>query len=358
MRSSSPSSSNNPTKVVHVADFFTDAAAGNLPAFSLVDPYTNFSEEDGDISVGEGYAALVINAVMQGPAWEKTALIWVYDEHGGWYDHVPPQPAVKPDNVPPALEPTDVPGAYDYTGFRVPCCVVSARSKKDYVSHQTFDHTSILKLVETKWNLPALTYRDANAHNMLDFFDLKSKRPPFAEPPMLASPKNPFSSSCGPARELTHGRRKSDVSHDLQRAADRDTAPGIGPGHHGPTTRGRADGGPTEEGPTGRSLTNRFGSPPSPAEQIGAAKLWAGTPQRSRYSAGQGRPMLFHFGTSPTDMMRSANGRIASASSSAAVPQRWQRRVRPIDRSELRWRRGRWSPPEWDSLRHQATPAL
>ena len=41
---------------------------------------------------------------MQGPAWEKTALIWVYDEHGGWYDHVPPQPAVKPDNVPPAAE--------------------------------------------------------------------------------------------------------------------------------------------------------------------------------------------------------------------------------------------------------------
>jgi phospholipase C len=189
-----PVFTNNPTKVVHVADFFTDAAAGNLPAFSLVDPYTNFSEEDGDISVGEAYAALVINAVMQGPAWERTALIWVYDEHGGWYDHVPPQPAVKPDNVPPALEPTDVPGAYDYTGFRVPCCVVSARSKKDYVSHQTFDHTSILKLVETKWNLPALTYRDANAHNMLDFFDLKSKRPPFAEPPTLATPKNPFSS--------------------------------------------------------------------------------------------------------------------------------------------------------------------
>ena len=75
-----------------------------FPAFSLVDPYTNFSEEDGDITVGEGYAALVINAVMQGPAWEKTALIWVYDEHGGWYDHVPPQPAVKPDNVPPDAE--------------------------------------------------------------------------------------------------------------------------------------------------------------------------------------------------------------------------------------------------------------
>jgi phospholipase C len=185
---------NNPTKAVHVSQFFIDAAAGNLPAFSLVDPYANFSEEDGDITVGEGYAALIIDAALRGPAWEKTALIWVYDEHGGWYDHVPPQPAVKPDNVPPELLPGDVPGSYDYTGFRVPCCVVSAWGKQDYVSHQTFDHTSILKLVETKWNLPAMTYRDANARNMLDFFDLKAKRPPFAEPPTLTPPKNPFSS--------------------------------------------------------------------------------------------------------------------------------------------------------------------
>jgi phospholipase C len=87
-----------------------------------------------------------------------------------------------------------VPGAYDSTGFRVPCCVVSPWSKKNYVSHQVFDHTSVLKLIETKWNLPAMTYRDANARNMLDFFDFKAKKPPFAEPPTLKAPANPFSS--------------------------------------------------------------------------------------------------------------------------------------------------------------------
>ena len=183
---------NNPGKAVPIHQFFTDAAAGTLPGFSIIDPYTNFSEEDGDITIGEAYAAQFINAVMSGPAWEKTALLWVYDEHGGWYDHVPPQPAVRPDNVRPELKPGDIKGAYDYTGFRVPCCVVSAWSKKDYVSHQVFDHTSILKLVETKWNLPALTFRDANANNMLDFFDLGATSPPFAEPPHLLAPKNPF----------------------------------------------------------------------------------------------------------------------------------------------------------------------
>jgi phospholipase C len=82
--------------------------------------------------------------------------------------------------------------------------VVSAWSKKNYVSHQTFDHTSILKLVETKWNLPALTFRDANAHNMVDFFDFKAARPPFAEAPALTAPKNPFSSPAAlPAGSLT-----------------------------------------------------------------------------------------------------------------------------------------------------------
>ena len=195
---------NNREKAVHISQFFLDAASGSLPAFSLVDPYTNYSEEDGDITVGEAYAALVIDAVLQGPDWPTTALIWVYDEHGGWYDHVPPRPAVKPDNVPPDLLAGDLPGAYDYTGFRVPCCVVSPWAKKGYVSHQTFDHTSILKLIETKWNLPALTYRDANARAMLDFFDFTASRPPFAEPPHLRPPKNPFSSPAAlPAGSIT-----------------------------------------------------------------------------------------------------------------------------------------------------------
>jgi phospholipase C len=184
----------NPTKAVHMSQFFADAASGNLPAFSIVDPYVDYSEENGDISVGEAYAALFIQAAMEGPAWEKTALIWTYDEHGGWYDHVPPRPAIRPDNVAPELKPGDVPGAYDFTGFRVPCSVVSAWSKKHYVSHQVFDHTSILKLVETKWNLPALTYRDANARNMLDFFDFSAAKPPFADPPDLRPPRNPFPS--------------------------------------------------------------------------------------------------------------------------------------------------------------------
>ena len=124
---------------------------------------------------------------MAGPGWPKTVLIWVYDEHGGYYDHVPPPRAIPPDDIPPEITPADRPGGYDRYGFRVPAVIVSPFARRNYVSHRVHDHTSFLKLVETKWNLPALTYRDANASNLLDSLDFR--RPPaFLEPPLLPAP--------------------------------------------------------------------------------------------------------------------------------------------------------------------------
>jgi phospholipase C len=169
-------------------DFFSAAAAGSLPGFSLVEPnYGIQSEEDPqNIALGEQFAAKVIDAVMQGPGWKNTLLIWTFDEHGGYYDHVVPPAAIAPDNIAP-----DTGGGPAYTGFRqygfrVPCAVVSPWARAGYVSHRVFDHTSICALLEAKWNMPALTYRDANAGNMLDMIDLS--RPAFATPPKLARP--------------------------------------------------------------------------------------------------------------------------------------------------------------------------
>jgi phospholipase C len=189
-----PEYSNNTSngRMAHISQFFADAAAGQLPHFALVDPYIDHSEEDGDISIGEAYAARIIGAVMASPNWSRTAMFLVYDEHGGWYDHVPPQPAVRPDDIPPKITvPPDQSGAYDYTGFRVPCVVISPFAKRDFVSHVVHEHTSLLKFVETKWNLPAMTFRDANARDMYEFFDFTG-HPPFAEPPKLRTPLNPF----------------------------------------------------------------------------------------------------------------------------------------------------------------------
>ena len=167
--------------------FLTDAAAGHLPAFSFIDPnYDTTSEENPqDIQVGERFLAQLTNAVLHSPAWKHTALFITHDEHGGYYDHVPPPRAIKPDNIKPMLEPGDVPGGYDRYGFRVPLFVVSPWARKGYVSRVVQDHTSITAFIERKWNLPAMTFRDANAQPMTDYFDFR--KPAFAKPPRLTA---------------------------------------------------------------------------------------------------------------------------------------------------------------------------
>lgn len=182
------------SKLVNISRFFADAAAGTLPAFSLVDPNFGTSSEENpqDVQFGDQFLSQVVNAVMASPQWQSTLLVWTYDEGGGYYDHVPPPSAPRPDLVPPKLAPSDRPGSFGRYGFRVPSGVVSPFARPDYVSHVVHDHTSILKLVETKWNLPALTRRDAFADDLLDCLDLVNP-PAFHTPPALAPPIDPAS---------------------------------------------------------------------------------------------------------------------------------------------------------------------
>jgi phospholipase C len=173
-----------------IDQFFTDAKAGRLPAFTFLDPdYNTTSEETPqDVQVGERFVAKVVEALMHSPAWESTAFFLTYDEHGGYYDHVPPPRAIKPDNIAPIPvpgQPPLTPGGYDRYGFRVPAVVVSPWARRHYVSNVVQDHTSITAFLEYKWNLPAMTFRDANAHPMTDYFDFTA--PAFAEPPKLAA---------------------------------------------------------------------------------------------------------------------------------------------------------------------------
>jgi phospholipase C len=170
--------------------FYTDAAAGRLPSFTLLDPdYGTTSEENPqDIQVGERFVARVVHALMHAPTWRKTALFLTYDEHGGYYDHVAPPRAIRPDSIAPIQSPGEPPlspGGFDRYGFRVPTIVISPWARPGYISRVIQDHTSITSFVRRKWNLPALTFRDANAAPMTDYFDFK--RPAFAQPPGLAA---------------------------------------------------------------------------------------------------------------------------------------------------------------------------
>jgi phospholipase C len=161
--------------------FCADAARGTLPAVSIVDPdfRANSEENPQDICAGEDFAARVINAAMHGADWMGTLLVWCYDEHGGYYDHVPPPAAPEPDGKEPDV---GGPWRFDRYGFRVPAVVVSPYARPNYVSHVERDHTSVLKLIERKWNLPPMTARDAAADDLLDMVDF-SAPPAFAVPP-------------------------------------------------------------------------------------------------------------------------------------------------------------------------------
>ena len=158
----------------------------------------------------------VATAVLGSPAWMRTLLVWTYDEHGGYFDHVPPPRAIPPDNIKPKLGPHDIKGGYDIYGPRVPAVVVSPYSKPHATTNVRHDHTSILATIEAKWNLPACTYRDANATTLMDF--LNPKKAAFAEPPKLAAPHDIGSSeqNCSdadPKLRVHHTRKRKRKRH-------------------------------------------------------------------------------------------------------------------------------------------------
>jgi phospholipase C len=178
-----------------IATFFADCAAGTLPAVSYVDP--RFIDENSgtsgddhphaDIRNGEAFLNRMYTAVMQSPAWSSTVFIVNFDEWGGFFDHVPPSTAP----IPPA---TQAAGDTDgRRGFRVPALIIAPWSRRGAVSSALFDHTSVLRLIEWRWGLPALTIRDATANNLASALDF---RHPSATAPRFDVPVGPFGGAC------------------------------------------------------------------------------------------------------------------------------------------------------------------
>ncbi len=181
--------------VFPISQYYKDAQQGTLPAVSFVDPIfiaAKNTETDehppSNVQVGQNFAYSVITALEQSREWGNSALFLTYDENGGFYDHVAPPAAVAPDAIPPMLQPGDTVAGFNQLGPRVPVVVVSPFAKPHYVSHVVHDHTSITRFIETRFNLPSLTARDAAADPMLEFFDFPNapfmKAPSFPVPPV------------------------------------------------------------------------------------------------------------------------------------------------------------------------------
>ncbi len=175
-------------------EFFNDAAAGTLPSVAWVEGTFDASgasyDEDppSDIQLGQSMVSAVVTALTESPQWPHAALFFSYDEPGGFYDHVPPPAACAPDDIPPDPDnlADTVPAGFDQDSLRVPLIVVSPYAKRGYVSHEVTDHTSILRFVEARFDLPALTHRDANAEPPFDMFDFS--HPVLTVPHLAAAP--------------------------------------------------------------------------------------------------------------------------------------------------------------------------
>jgi phospholipase C len=160
--------------IVGTAKFFDDLK-GNLPQVCWLVPSVAVSEHPPHSSkIGMEYVTGLVNAVMNSSYWSSCAIIVVWDDYGGFYDHVPPVQ-------------TDMYGF----GFRVPAMVISPYAIPSNISHTRYDLTSPLALIEAKFGLKALTARDANANNMLDCFNFKQT--PLAPDVIEANTKLDFS---------------------------------------------------------------------------------------------------------------------------------------------------------------------
>lgn len=203
--------------IVPIAQYFTDLDNDTLPSVALIET-TGWSDEhpreNTSIQAGAAEVAKIINALMKSSSWEDSAFIWTFDEGGALYDHVPPIPAPNPDGILPVdLAPNSQHPAllcwqpdgsinpsptcrFEYTGFRVPLMVISPFTKPHYVSHTPTDYTAILKLIETRFNLPNLTERDKSSIDMTEFFDFVNV--PWQTPP--TPPVQPQNGLCDPSQ--------------------------------------------------------------------------------------------------------------------------------------------------------------
>jgi phospholipase C len=143
------------TNVVSDTQFVTDALAGNLPQMSWLVTGAGSEHPPDSTCNGENWTVQQLNALMQGPDWDSTAVFLVWDDFGGFYDHVPPPVPVDQFGL----------------GIRVPMLVISPYAIPGKISHTQYEFASVLKYAEETFGLPPLTQRDANANDIQDSFN-------------------------------------------------------------------------------------------------------------------------------------------------------------------------------------------
>jgi phospholipase C len=201
-----------------VAEYYERCATGTLPAVSFVDPNFGGSVGEGpglsadehphgDVRAGQAFMADVVHAFIESPQWKRGALFIVYDEWGGFFDHV------APPRVPDDRNDLDINKDYGLMGFRIPAVCVSPWVRRGHVAHTTFGFESILKMIRYRFGIAPLTRRDAYARNIARAFDWSSK--PRLDVPGLPTPPEVVSVACGPSGDLPSPAIPRPAEHSL-----------------------------------------------------------------------------------------------------------------------------------------------
>jgi phospholipase C len=187
-----------------IEEYYQRCSQGSLPPLSFVDP--SFANESGgtsgdehphgDIRAGQAFMSDVVHAFMESPQWKRGALFIVYDEWGGFFDHV------RPPRVPDIRNDPDPNKDFGQMGIRIPAVTVSPWVRRGHVNHSIFGFESILKMIEYRFGIPPLTRRDAYAQNIARSFDWESK--PRLGLPNLPEPKIQADGGPAPERPKEH----------------------------------------------------------------------------------------------------------------------------------------------------------
>jgi len=199
--------------------FFEDAAAGNLPPFSIIDPSffgggANDDHPDHDIRLGQALIGSVVSALGQSPQWNRCLFVLTYDEHGGFYDHVaPPAPA---DGAEPDAE-------FRRFGFRVPSLVIGPTVRRGCAIDTVYEHSSVIATANRRFGLEPLNARAAAAADLSACIDPRRLDDPQPAPVV---PEVTISRRGLAARQERHRKLGQHAHAELAAALDARRLPG------------------------------------------------------------------------------------------------------------------------------------
>jgi phospholipase C len=140
--------------IVDMNEYFVDLENGTLPEVAYIAPSGASEHPPGSIRSGQKFVKSLIQALMRSDSWDSSAFLLLYDDWGGWYDHVAP-PQVDENGF----------------GMRVPGLLISPYARRGYIDSTLLDFTSVLKFIEENWDLKPIAARDTEAKSFMSAFD-------------------------------------------------------------------------------------------------------------------------------------------------------------------------------------------